>query len=332
MEIINLAIIFVGRFFIKIFITIFSWAIVIFFGKIPTEKNIKLSSMAILSLLWLVVIIGFVFPFITKFVYGYIPNKTLEKSIAAFLSSAGIFILPAIVGLLAFFMENNRWNKNIFKVLAKGYYYCIVMSISISFMLVCAPIITLKRYLLREHTTNIPLIVKNGRVEEVLFLIHEQIVLKDVEVIIKKPNPFYRFPIIILNKLIKDLLKVYDTRNIMLKGDGFKIYINPTDILIEGKKRNIDYIKICIVNILAFDETYMTWSSIGHGYEDKGLCIYNLFIKGLYSINEAILRLDEMLEKLEKESIDYFEWEVITRQFYVFEIEILKFLDFNVDK
>lgn len=325
MTLISALFIIAGRFIVKIFITVFGWAMVIFFGRIPDDKNKLLSAIALLSLIWIILIIGITYPALTKAFYDYIPNNDLKHMISVLLETVGIVLIPIIVGEISVFMKDNNDKKirDFVKATAKGYYYSVVMGISMILMLIIAPILTVKRFLLRQSTSSMPVIIQEKQINKVMATIKGGLEEKGYQVLIKKPQFLLSFPVFLIRWMLKDLLEKDISKNINIEGQGFKVCLNVSDILIEGNRNLTDKIKINIASVLMYERCYLTWGEDSCYLENK---IYKVYLNYQQnkSKNNCIQELENLKEEMLRLDLEYHEWEIVLKKIETFEVIILK--------
>lgn len=316
-----------GRFIVKIFITVFGWAMVIFFGQIPEEKNKKLSIIALLSLVWVILIVGISYPALTKAFYDYIPDKNLKRMISVFLESIGILLIPVAVGEISVFIQGKEKKeaKDFLRAVIIGYYYSFVMGISMLLMLIMAPIITLKRFLRRQEVASMPVIISDDRVKEVFGKVKRGLDAAGFHVLMGKPDAMMNLPVFLIRWMLKDLLNTDITRNLKLQGEGFRIYLNATDILVVGRKNLIEKIQIHLDLILTFDPCFMTWGEESHKLEKEAYFLYHSFQNKEKKWYEIIDKLEELKYKAEHSGLEFREWQTVLRKISAFEMKVIQY-------
>lgn len=328
MTLISALFIIAGRFFVKIFITVFGWAVVIFYGRIPEEKSRLFFLLSVLSLVWIILIGGLLYPALVKPFYDYIPYHNMKKIISMILESLGVLIIPVIVGELAVFIKGKEkaTYKAYFKATFVGYMYSFLMGIAMALMLLFAPLITAKRAVMRYKSLHIPVVIPTGDTNAVIKKISASLEKKGILITIKRTSILYRLPVIIIRKIIRQILglEIDGRQNKMIKGKDFRIFINPTDIMIEGEKVMIEWLRCRIVMELIYDEAYLTYSEEAQQMEKGGLSVYKGYERGLYTEKEAAAVLEDMKEKAEYTIDNYEEWEMIVFGLLWFENKILK--------
>lgn len=330
MTLISSLIIIAGRFIVKIFIKIFGWVIEVFFGRFPEEKNAQFSAVAVLSLVWIVVIIGFLIPSFTDAFYNYIPDEGIKNLVSLILESIGVILIPMAVGIICVVTMKLSLKESILKVAGYGYAVTAVMGLSMLMMFCIAPFVIGIRNLKRQKSTNLPVTVKKEQEDKVLMIIRNRLLEYGYQSMVKRVPVLFRLPKILLNRLLLKVFQVSGSGKKMILGNYFKIYLNPNDIIIIGKKNEIQHIKISISQILMKAEVNQTWSEEGQLCENQYIRIWNAYIKEEETDEETFSALQKIEERLNGLDIDYNEWEIIFREIYILKNEIL--LKENVQK
>lgn len=326
MSLISALIIIAGRFIVKIFITVFGWAMVIFFGRIPEEKNKKLSVIALLSLVWVILIIGISYPALTDAFYDYIPDNKLKRMVSVLLETVGILMIPMIVGEISVFIQEKEKKEamDFVKATIKGYYYSVVMGISMILMLLMAPFITLRRFIQRQEAASMPVLISDDRIRVVLGKLRQGLEKKGYQVLLRKPEWIMNFPVLLIRRMLKELLEKDITKNLNLQGEGFRISLNATDISIVGKKRLVDQIRIQLSMILSYDSCFMTWGEASQEIEKEAYFIYRSFKEQKSSQADAVNALENLKKKVDIMELEYEEWEIVSKKIAIFEIDVLQ--------
>src|SRR5262249_8816773 len=144
----------------------FSWATVMLFGKVPQDRQIYLSLTALGSVLWLIVVLGIVFPALATFLLGFVPVPAWLKPWTRVAMAVLAVLLPAVVGVLCLFLldpedrPKGLWDK--MRAVVKGYPYTVGLAITFILMTLFAPVLKLQDVLRRWTNTHIPVIVEPG--------------------------------------------------------------------------------------------------------------------------------------------------------------------------
>lgn len=319
----------ITKFAVRIFITFFGWATIIFFGKIPGKRSAYISIMAIMAFFWMILVIGIFFPEITQFVFGLFPEIIRQNRwIMRAINSLGVFVIPIAVGAISLLMDTKAKKKGVstFKQLFLGYYYTLDLGIAMFLMLAFAPIIKIRQYLRRERSSHTPIMMRNGEYEEVLEHLHRSLEDSGIKTDIKWPESLYAMPMKIIDRVSNQLFDTLGSHHHqMLLGEGFQIYIHPTDIMIVGQEEQIQQVRAVVAKALAFEKTFMTWDEESHEIEDEINQIYTEFKKQQERKEEFLKRLCQLEKKLSKAALPYDEWEVVYRELLMIEKEIIAF-------
>jgi hypothetical protein len=86
----------------KLLNTIFGWATMTLFGRVPQSRQIFLSIIALGSVLWLAVVLGIAFPDFGTFLLGFVPlpNWVEEAWVRIAMLGAAVLI-PIVVGVIS---------------------------------------------------------------------------------------------------------------------------------------------------------------------------------------------------------------------------------------
>src|SRR5437868_5070786 len=82
----------------KILNTLFGWATLLLYGKVPEDRQIYLSILSFGSVVWLVVALGILFPSFATFLLAFIPlPKWVDKSWVRIAMLIGTVLIPPIL-------------------------------------------------------------------------------------------------------------------------------------------------------------------------------------------------------------------------------------------
>lgn len=318
----------IGKFAVHIFITVFGWATIIFFGKVPGDKSIKISIIAVISLFWVILLIGIPYPIVTKVVMGYLPDIVRDNTLfVRIINGVGVFVLPLVVGALSLLLDTKAKRKglSVFRQFLWGYYYTLAFGVAMLIMIAFAPIINIRRLIKKEKATHTPVMIQKGRYFEVLKMIQGELGGAGIEVEIKNMGVLYGVPMRIMNTIADAFLDAFvSDGHKMLKGKGIQVYIHPSDIMIIGKEEIMQKARTIIATTLAFDPTNMTWSKESQEFEKRGYEIYKDFETNKRPCGYYQTEIKKLMNELSEAVLAYDEWEVIARQLYMIENLILK--------
>ena len=321
--IINIIFFLIGKFILKIIVKLFKWATEIFFGEMQEYKEVRLAIIFGASLGWCIILLGFFFPVTLRLLLSRIPEEIVRDYIVAWVMGVGLILIPPFVGYLI--KEINvkvQKRSDTIKYILQGYKYCVIFGFSFFVMIIFTPIITAKRSIHRERYTHIPIKLDDISMEKMYELVIDILEPKwDFE--LSQESDMLRFPRKILKTVDRELFIEEIKERKMLIGNSGKIYINSMDITIEGKKDEINRIRICLEEGLAFNNVNMTWSEIGNSLEDEAYDTYEEFQNSLIDHIEAVKRYEQIELEVKRLSIDYFETTRILFNIYLYEKKML---------
>lgn len=144
--------------------TTFGWATMLLFGRVPRQKQAFVSVMALGAVVWVLVLVGVIFPRVAVFL-SFLPVpqwvSPLWIRIAMFIA---VIVVPGIVGYLSFVMipSQRASGKGLFQDIVKGYPATMGIGLALIVLTVFAPI--WKAFILgRRWTTEHLAVVINPR-------------------------------------------------------------------------------------------------------------------------------------------------------------------------
>ena len=257
----------------------------------------------ILSFVWIYCLLAKLFHSIFGIFTGYIPEKTFSKLMRHLLYIICVVAIPPGVGALGAMITGvSRQNKTKFaQWLLKGYRYTLVLGCTMAVILVCTPIIRIKR-MLKHKSADV--------MDEIIIALSQA----DIRTVKKIPSKFYSVPVKMINGIMKDLFNYVSDRELYIAGEDISIYLNSSDIMIEGSIQTIEKAKMAIVKSFVENDIYLTESDKSKKIESEILTIYKNWKIGLRNADKTL----ELLRNLTNSSFDgemtYEEWALLSVQ------------------
>lgn len=319
----NLIFLLVGRFLIKIFITVFGWAFKIFFGEIHGEKGKLFYAANMLAFFWVVLLSFFLYPSIKQVIIIYIENKGIKGIDWHLLSFIGILLLPYIIGILGLKINDISCRNFIF-ITKKGFYYSFLFGISQIFMLLFAPLITVKRFLFRQYVVNISAAADNSDfMKKIKHCCEESLGYTEI----KKAPVTYSLPFWILQNPMKDIFNRASLRNFVVCGKGFKIYFNSYDIMMEGKKNKVQILRGKVWNMAILENIFTAWSEEGRDIEKVLIQTYYNYKQNIITTKETAYKIEQLRQNINYIDMEDDEWNIINMRILAVYNVILKNLN-----
>lgn len=321
----DLIILLLIRFFIKIVITIFGWATSIFFGKLPEKNRVWFYIMMILSFVWVYCMVAKVFPVLLNIFSYYVPERSFTKIMKHLLYILCLIAIPPAVGALGAMITGvSRTDKKNFVIwLIKGYKYTIILGVTMAVMLVCTPVIRIKRILRHIVAEDMPMeVAGNGNIRVMDEIIYS-LGMSGMRAVKKVPSKFYSVPAKMINGTLKELFNYVSDREMYITGENLSVYLNSTDIMIEGSRDTVERAKIAIVRGFVENNIYLTESRNSRKVELEILTIYNKWKDGQSSSDDALAALRKVINSGFEDSIAYNDWALLSMQINVIQNKVL---------
>ena len=309
----------VARFAVRIFLKLFDWSTDIFFGKIPPDRSNKLIILSVLSMLWVVMLVGLIFPGVSQTIYIFLPKIVRNNSLVVYiLNGAGVFLLPLLVGTIAMFWNMDKISISRVKAIPYkrfllGFYYAFLLGISFWLMFIFGPIIKAVGFIKKRKMLLYTVIIQEERYNIVLFKIRKSLLENQIKVDMQEKSFMYEIPLFMLKYLRKNLFKdilIEDTK--CLKSKDVEIYIHNSDIMIVGKEEIIKKVNVIISEVLLFDTAYLTVNADTQQIERRILNIYSKYIISGKSCSEKFLKeLKHIGNQIDGISADFNDIQVI---------------------
>lgn len=126
-----------------------------------------------------------------------------------------------------------------------------------------------------------------------------------------------------LNAKMKKMFNYVSDREIYISGENISIYLNSSDIMIEGREEYIEKAKMAIVRGFVENDIFLTESEKAQLLEKEILTIYRNWEKGVYESDEAIEYLKNMIIRGFADGITYDEWALLSVQMNEIQNKIL---------
>jgi hypothetical protein len=310
----------------------FGWATVLFFGKVPGNRQTALSVMAFGSVLWLTLALGIAFPRLGAFLLTFNPlsSRIDEASVRALMLILAL-ILPAVIGLLALFVVGTGRPygvRSIARTILRGYPYTLGLSTTLVLMIVFAPVLRLRDLLRRWDSAHVPMIVEPKNYLEVVAAIQQILQQGGHATRQAPPGLLLRVPTIVFTFFARAAAdRLVAGQLVILKSPQIEVLLHPSDLVISGREADVGRTRAILTEHLTFTKAYQTWSLDGNRLEDRLVDIWRRHNQGGRGETLECLKQLEAIDKDAKQAvISYEEWEVLFREKLVVERQLLSAL------
>lgn len=294
----------IGRQLGKILNVAFAWATTALFGRVPKDKALLLSGMALGSLLWPIVLTSTVWPSVATFLLAFV---TLLEWAEPWVRPAMIglaILLPLAVGLLGSRLETPRpAGKALLGAALRGYPTAIGLFVVLLWMLVVAPVSRLSAIARRRESAHVAIAIKPGKYDVVVDDLREALERAGIGVVEGRAHWAFEVPGRVLAVFGgKRVRRLVPDRLTVLRGGDVEAVVHPMDLALQGRKGPLSRARAAITRELTFTEANQTWSKEAQELEDA-----------LARAARGEDDLDAIGARIESAALDHEEWEVLYR-------------------
>jgi hypothetical protein len=306
---------FIGRFVGKVVQTVFGWATILLFGRVPESKQLLLSGVALGAILWVVTLLGVLFPNVGTFLIAFIPAPDFisETWIRIAILIAAI-VLPLLIGVAGLFLiekqDRPHGMQRVVQIL-RGYPYAAVLAFVLLFLAVIAPIRKVRSLIKRWDDAHIPVVVKPGGYETVGDDLEAALDGAGLPIERAKAPVVLETPSKLLAAVGGNSVKhLVPDRLLVLKNRSLEVTIYPSDIHMTGTKDQVARSRAAIATTVTFTDAYQTTSKEAQEVEDVLQHIAESAPSGAFA-RRALHDVDVRLAHL---VVPYDDWQVLYRQ------------------
>lgn len=304
------------RFFVKIFITIFGWATEIFFGRLPDKNKGWFYLMIVLSFIWIFCLAATAFPILFNIFRDYIPKNSLTNIIKRILYILCVVGIPPGVGAISAFITGiTKENKKKFaECIFRGYRYSAVLGCAMAVILVCAPVIRIKRMIKKIDAKGMDMHVAGHGNIYIMDEIRNALDRIGISSSKKVPSKFYSLPTKMINGVMRELFNYVSDRDFYVSGEKINVYINSADIMLEGKHDVIEKVHTAVVKSFVENDIFLTNNENSQKIEHEIFIIYKTWKSKELSSPEATEKLRDLANISFEEDMTYDERALLSVQ------------------
>jgi hypothetical protein len=310
-----------SRFATKILTTALGWASTLLFGRVPADRQILLLGVTFGSVIWVVLLAGFVFPDLGTFLLLLIPPQDfIPEQAIRLLMLIGVLVVPGVVGILtlALTAKDERSPRRALEAVARGYPLTILLAVLLIFLAVLAIWRKVASLIRRWSDAHVPLVVKPGAYEQVADDLDRALTDSGFELTPETAPATMSMPAKWLAAVAgRTSSSLVPDRMLRLRGENLDILIYPMDILLSGKADDVTRARAAIASRLTTSAAHLTVTAESQAIEDR----LSALAKGSGEpdfrprFDEAaaaeFAAIDDDLAKIK---VSYEEWEVLYRQ------------------
>jgi hypothetical protein len=302
---------FLGRFLGKLLNTVFGWASMMLFGRVPESKQLLLTGVSLGSLLWVALLIGVAFPDAGTLLIGFVPAPDwIEEGWIRLAMLVLAVLLPLAIGVAGLFLldaaDRPRGMGRVVTIL-RGYPYAAVLALVLATLVVVAPVRKVRSIVKRWEDTHVAVIVQPGGYERVASDIERTLDAAGLGIARGKAPVVLELPSKLLAAVGGESVKrLVPDRLLVLRSRELEVTLHPSDIAISGTRQSVARARAAIASELPFTAAYLTSSEEGQQIEDVLRAVAEGRAPG-----GALAAIDERLASI---VIPHEEWEVLYRE------------------
>ncbi|HUQ42137.1 MAG TPA: hypothetical protein VM052_06530 [Candidatus Limnocylindrales bacterium] len=295
---------FVSRQLTRLVQLAFGWATLMLFGQVAKNKQIFLSFMALLALVWPIALAGVAFPSVGAFLLGFVTVPDWMDVWVRWGMLAIAVIAPLGVGFLATKLRDEPpKGLGLIKTLLAGYPNALALAVVLLWLMVIAPVMKILAMARRHESGHVPISVKPGGYDAVVDDLRAA--LERAGIIVR--HTFAPWPLTLPGRILA-LVGGAGVRALVpqhlsqLRAPDFIMTVHPMDLTLSGKKRALAKGRAALVRELTFTQAYQTWSKEAHEIEDA-----------LTAAAEGDADVAAIAKRLDGLDLPFEEWEILYR-------------------
>jgi hypothetical protein len=304
-----------------------SWATLLLFGKVPDNRQTVLSVICLSSVLWLLAVVGFLFPRFGAFLFLLAPPQSVIGTHWISYSMLALAVLiPCVNGILSLWLDNrdnHNWKDKWIPAALSGWKLTLALSVTVWLMLIIAPINRLNDLFRKWRSEYIAVVIEPRDYVDVtndLRAILESAGIKCTE---QKPSLVMQAPVWLLVALAGGMLKqlVAEKLTKLVYEDG-ELEIRPSDLIVRGTRQRTNDVMALIIAEFGFGKAYLSWTKEANRLEDELRNTWLSVHDNKVPISRALKMADASYEKLQKLHLRKEEWEILYRLWLKLKLDI----------
>lgn len=294
----------IGRQLGKILNLAFAWATTALFGRVPRDKALLLSGMALASLLWPVAVVSVIWPGVAAFLLAFV---TLPDWLDPWVRTIMIVLsvaLPLVVGLLGSRLESPPpGGGELLGAALRGYPTALGLFIVLLWMLVLAPVSRLAALARRLESAHVPIAIKPAGYDQVVQDLRAALGRAGLDATPARAHWTFEIPGRVLARLGGERVRrLVPERLTVLRAPGVELVLHPMDIALQGRRPQVARARAAITRELTFTAANQTWSAEAQVIEDQ-----------LAAAARDEADLDGVARHIEAAALEHEEWEILYR-------------------
>jgi hypothetical protein len=302
--------------------TVFGWATVLLFGRVPEDRQTYLSGVAFGSVLWLVALIGLAFPKAGSFLVAFVSPPDWLTPWIRIIMGVAVVVLPALVGWLSTRLVEPEDRPSTLRAIGRGYPYTIGLALTLVIMTIFAPVMKIRDMIRRWSSDHVPVVIPPEHYATVVDEVRRALDAGGLPTAPRRASWMLRFPTAILTWFARSSLGgVADVPLQRLVGERTQVLLHPSDLVISGREMDVAHARAVLAERLTVTHAYLTWTKEANEVEDEiRRAWHDLAAGDPISAADRLAGVERALHTL---TVPYEEWDVLFRQTLLAQRELL---------
>ncbi len=317
-----------GRFAGRLLNSALGWATILLFGKVEGRKQSVLLIIALGSLVWVLAIVGVVFPDVGTFLLAFVPVPDfIDEGVVRLAMLASALVIPLLIGAAAVFLtEPGRRPHGLGPIrgIVRGYPFTLVLAITIVILALASLVRKARSLANRWEDAHVPVIVKPGGYDEVLNDLHDVLRAAGLDVEPRPAPVILSIPPRLLDTVAgKTLGGLVPDRLMLLKGRTVEVLVYPSDVAVSGTRQSVARARAAIAAQLTSSPAYLTTSAESERIEDEIRALATAEDAGSMGAGALAARIRGLDERIARLMVPFDEWETVYRERLQIERDLL---------
>ena len=323
----------IGRQAGRVLTTALGWASTLLFGRVPHQKQLVLSLMALGSLAWVVMLLGIILPNVGTFLLTALPLPgSIDQNWVRLAMLIGALATPPLVGLGGLFMvdaESRPTGLEAARQVLRGYPIAFLLAFTLIFLAIVGGVRKGRTLARRWTDAHIPIVMHAGAYATMVDDLEEALRESGLTVQRRPAAAILAVPAQLVGRVAGGGVRaLVPDKLTTLYSPVLEVELYPSDIAISGEKVAVARARAAIASRLTATAAYLTTSKEAEAVEDRLDRIIQarktMDSEGLAGRPDALLEelraLDATLATL---VVDSAEWEVLYRMRLQIERDLL---------
>jgi hypothetical protein len=305
-----------GRLAGRVLNSVLGWATILLFGKVEGRKQTILLLIALASLLWVLVLVGFALPSVGTFLLALVPKpEFIPDWVVRLIMLALAAVIPLLVGIAAVFVTeaaSRPRGRGLATAVLRGYPFTLLLAVTIVLLSVVALGRRVRSLSKRWDDAHVPMIVKPGGYERLVRDLRAVILDAGIDVRERPAPSVLSVPSRFLDAVAgKSMGSLVPDRLVLLEARDLEVLIYPSDVAISGGKAAVARSRAAIASKLTTSPVYLTASAESERIEDDLMALSADESADAETAAERLRRLDARIVALQ---VPFDEWETVYRE------------------